>query len=96
MAKCGKTLRVGAGLHPDTSGIGSGLGANQRQPGGLGKVDGLEVLMGEARFIGPNSISIGLEDGDQVDVEAETVFVNVGERPATPDLKGLDSVLDGD
>jgi pyruvate/2-oxoglutarate dehydrogenase complex dihydrolipoamide dehydrogenase (E3) component len=56
-------------------------------------VEGLEVVMGEARFVGENVIRVVMEDGrEEREIEAEKIFVNVGERPADSGLPGLQTV----
>ncbi|MDX1578449.1 MAG: FAD-dependent oxidoreductase, partial [Gemmatimonadota bacterium] len=59
---------------------------------GLEKKDGLELVMGEARFAGPHDIDVELEDGDERRFRAERVFINAGARPAVPAIEGLDEV----
>ncbi len=65
--------------------------------GRLSKQEGLEVINGDAAFKDAHTLTVKLNgDGDdQVDVEAETFFVNVGERPARPELPGLEVVEAG-
>jgi len=48
---------------------------------------GLDLVRGEARFVGPKTIAVG---DDQL--TAERFFINVGARPSRPPLPGLDSV----
>ena len=60
----------------------------------LAKVEGLEVIMGEASFISPTSISVQVAGSGDINVEADTFFINTGERPARPDLQGLNTVLE--
>jgi pyruvate/2-oxoglutarate dehydrogenase complex dihydrolipoamide dehydrogenase (E3) component len=52
--------------------------------------EGLEVIMGDASFKDKNTLSVKTNGGEDVEVEAETVFINTGERPLRPDLPGLD------
>jgi pyruvate/2-oxoglutarate dehydrogenase complex dihydrolipoamide dehydrogenase (E3) component len=54
--------------------------------------EGLELLMGQARFTGPKAIEVRLNDGGIRRLTADTVFINVGQRPRIPDLPGLDEV----
>lgn len=51
----------------------------------------LELLEGEARFSGPNSIDVQLGDGTRK-LTAETIVINSGARPRRPDLSGLEEV----
>jgi pyruvate/2-oxoglutarate dehydrogenase complex dihydrolipoamide dehydrogenase (E3) component len=57
-------------------------------------VEGLEVVRGEARFVGEKVVRIAsLSDESSFrEIEADEIFINVGERPATSDLQGLETV----
>jgi pyruvate/2-oxoglutarate dehydrogenase complex dihydrolipoamide dehydrogenase (E3) component len=56
-------------------------------------VEELEVVKGEARFVGKKVVRVVLEGGRQkMEIEAEDIFVNVGERPAESHLPGLGTV----
>ncbi|GAB1738702.1 hypothetical protein NU219Hw_g3498t1 [Hortaea werneckii] len=59
----------------------------------LANVEGLEVIFGEAHFSSPNVIEVIIAGSENVELEAGTFFINTGERPAMPDLPGLDAVL---
>jgi pyruvate/2-oxoglutarate dehydrogenase complex dihydrolipoamide dehydrogenase (E3) component len=48
---------------------------------------GLDLVRGEARFVGPKTIQVG---DDQL--TADRFFINVGARPSRPSIPGLDSV----
>jgi pyruvate/2-oxoglutarate dehydrogenase complex dihydrolipoamide dehydrogenase (E3) component len=48
---------------------------------------GLDWIRAEARFVGPKLLEV---NGDQL--TAERIFINVGARPSTPSVPGLDSV----
>ena len=52
--------------------------------------EGLEVIMGDASFKDKNTLTVKTNGGEDVEVEAETVFINTGERPLRPDMPGLD------
>jgi pyruvate/2-oxoglutarate dehydrogenase complex dihydrolipoamide dehydrogenase (E3) component len=54
--------------------------------------EGLDLLKGEARFIGPEELEVRLKDGDGLRLTAENIFIDVGARPANPPIEGLDSV----
>lgn len=54
--------------------------------------DGLDLIFGEAKFLDPKKISIGLEDGSSKELTAERFFINTGARPVVPTLPGLESV----
>ena len=49
--------------------------------------EGLDLVFGEARFVGPRTLAVG----DRT-VTADLVFINIGCRPAPPDIPGLDQV----
>jgi pyruvate/2-oxoglutarate dehydrogenase complex dihydrolipoamide dehydrogenase (E3) component len=55
-------------------------------------VEGVDLLMGEARFRGPKTITVQMNDGTQRELRAEQIFLNVGTRNAQPPIDGLDSV----
>ncbi|KAI7341539.1 hypothetical protein KC315_g24 [Hortaea werneckii] len=59
----------------------------------LANVEGLEVIFGEAHFSSPNVVEVVIAGSENVALEAGTFFINTGERPAIPDLPGLDAVL---
>jgi len=50
---------------------------------------GVELVRGEARFIGPKTLAVRLSDGGERELTAETIIINAGARPAAPDLPGL-------
>jgi pyruvate/2-oxoglutarate dehydrogenase complex dihydrolipoamide dehydrogenase (E3) component len=50
----------------------------------------LDLLYGEARFTGPKTVRVTMASGETRDLAAETIFINTGERPAPPDVPGLD------
>jgi pyruvate/2-oxoglutarate dehydrogenase complex dihydrolipoamide dehydrogenase (E3) component len=53
---------------------------------------GLDLLMGEARFIGPRTIEVRLNGGGVQQLTAEMIFLNTGDRPAPPPLEGIERV----
>ena len=59
----------------------------------VANLENLEVIRGDASFKDANSLTVKMtEDGEEIVVQAETFFVNVGERPSRPKLPGLDSL----
>jgi pyruvate/2-oxoglutarate dehydrogenase complex dihydrolipoamide dehydrogenase (E3) component len=54
--------------------------------------ENLELIRGEARFMGPHEIAVVLVGGGNRRLSAAQVFVNAGARPATPAIEGLDAV----
>lgn len=58
------------------------------------KESGVDVWMGEARFTGVKEVVVKMrEGGEEKGAKAGWVFVNTGERPATPVLDGLEDVM---
>ncbi|MEO6803571.1 MAG: alpha/beta fold hydrolase [Granulicella sp.] len=57
------------------------------------KSTGAELVMGEARFTGPKTLVVQLNDGGQRTITAEHIFLNLGTHAAIPPIPGLqDSV----
>jgi pyruvate/2-oxoglutarate dehydrogenase complex dihydrolipoamide dehydrogenase (E3) component len=54
--------------------------------------EGLDLLMGEARFTGPQELEVRLNGGEAIQLSADNIFINVGARPANPPVEGLDSI----
>ncbi len=54
--------------------------------------EGLELVMGEARFTGSKSVEVRLNDGNASHLTAETILINTGLRPTKPPVPGMDSV----
>ena len=52
---------------------------------------GLDLLIGEARFIAPNAVEVRSADGPR-SLSAPLIFINTGGRPTRPALPGIDSV----
>jgi pyruvate/2-oxoglutarate dehydrogenase complex dihydrolipoamide dehydrogenase (E3) component/pimeloyl-ACP methyl ester carboxylesterase len=53
------------------------------------KSTGAELVMGQAKFIGPKTIEVLLNDGGQRTIEAERIFLNLGTKAAIPPVPGL-------
>src|SRR5262249_51371867 len=58
-------------------------GSEQR----LRETDGLDLIFGEARFVGHKTISV-----DGRTMSADLIFINTGCRPARPRVDGMDAV----
>jgi len=56
---------------------------------------GVDVFMGKASFIDKGKVKVLMNDGTEQVVEGEKIFINVGERPAPPNLEGLDGIEKG-
>ena len=63
-------------------------GSEQR----LEDAENLDLIRGEARFIGPKELEVRLDGGETVRMSAENVFINVGARPGGVPVDGLDDV----
>jgi len=60
---------------------------------GIKQTQNLDLITGNARFIGPHEIEVQLNDGGAIrSLTAEKIFINTGGRPARPKLPGLDDV----
>jgi pyruvate/2-oxoglutarate dehydrogenase complex dihydrolipoamide dehydrogenase (E3) component len=59
---------------------------------GIQRHETLELVMGTARFTGPRSVEVALNEGGVRRLTAEHVFINVGARNRIPDLPGLDTI----
>ncbi|MGH2517161.1 MAG: FAD-dependent oxidoreductase, partial [Ktedonobacterales bacterium] len=58
-----------------------------------GIVDGgVDLLMGEARFIGPKTIEVTLTTGGTRTLTAETIIINAGARPSALRIPGAEHV----
>jgi pyruvate/2-oxoglutarate dehydrogenase complex dihydrolipoamide dehydrogenase (E3) component len=64
-------------------------GGSQRR---IEATEGVDLLLGEASFVGPKSVEVRLNDGGTRRLSAERFFINIGARPAVPSLPGLDGV----
>ncbi|MGX7707792.1 mercuric reductase [Methylobacterium sp. Gmos1] len=50
---------------------------------------GAELVMGSARFTGPKTVAVALNAGGERVLTADTIVLNLGTRPALPDVPGL-------
>lgn len=53
---------------------------------------GVHVLMGTARFVDEKTVAVKGDDGNETIVEGEKIFINVGERPSSPHLAGIETI----
>lgn len=53
------------------------------------RATGTELIMGEARFIGPKKIEVQLREGGTIVLTGDRVFLNLGSRASIPDVPGL-------
>src|ERR671920_128088 len=63
-------------------------GSEQR----LEDAENLDLIRGEAHFIGSKELEVRLDGGETVRMSAENVFINVGARPGGVPVDGLDDV----
>jgi pyruvate/2-oxoglutarate dehydrogenase complex dihydrolipoamide dehydrogenase (E3) component len=52
----------------------------------------LDLIFGDARFAGSNSVEVRLKDGGQKVLSAKNIFINAGTRASRPRLDGLDNI----
>jgi pyruvate/2-oxoglutarate dehydrogenase complex dihydrolipoamide dehydrogenase (E3) component len=55
------------------------------------KASGAELIMGVGNFVGPKTLEVRLNDGGTRVVVGDQVFINIGTRPAIPNIPGLDA-----
>ncbi len=53
------------------------------------KASGVELIMGQARFIAPRTVEVSLNNGGARQITGDRVFLNLGTRAALPDWPGL-------
>ena len=53
---------------------------------------GVDLLMGEARFTGPKTLAVSLNDGGTRSLAADTIVINTGARPSPLRIPGSESV----
>lgn len=69
------------------------VGRLRALPEGLiAQMEGLDFVLGTARFKGDRSVKVALDDGTARALSAEAIFIDTGARPAVPPIPGLDSV----
>jgi pyruvate/2-oxoglutarate dehydrogenase complex dihydrolipoamide dehydrogenase (E3) component len=59
---------------------------------GLRRHEGLELIFGEASFVGSREVEVRLTDGGTRRLTAERIFINAGARPSLPPIPGLHAV----
>src|SRR5712691_5109503 len=53
------------------------------------KASGAELVMGEAKFTGPKTLDVRLNDGGTRTLTGERIFLNLGTHPSIPSVPGL-------
>jgi pyruvate/2-oxoglutarate dehydrogenase complex dihydrolipoamide dehydrogenase (E3) component len=56
------------------------------------RTEGLDLIMGQARFVEPKTVEVELKDGGIRTLSADTIIINTGTRARLPSLPGLDGV----
>lgn len=59
---------------------------------GIRETENLDLITGNARFVGPHEIEVQLNEGGIRLLTAENIFINTGGRPAKAKLEGIDDV----
>ena len=59
---------------------------------GLEATKGLTLIFGEAVFTGPKTISVKLNDGGNIEMGAELIFMNTGCKTIIPEIEGLNDI----
>jgi len=59
---------------------------------GLRESANVELLMGEASFVAPQTLDVRLDSGETRRLSAPLIVINTGERPSVPPLPGLADV----
>ncbi len=54
--------------------------------------EGVDLLMGESRFIEPKVVEVHLNTGEIRMLTADTIFINAGARPSMPPINGIENV----
>ncbi|AKD57104.1 mercuric reductase [Spirosoma radiotolerans] len=54
--------------------------------------ENLDLIFGEATFTGDKTLTVKLNEGGEVDVKAELIFINTGTTPVIPVIEGLQEV----
>src|SRR4029077_15109774 len=53
------------------------------------RASGADLIMGGARFVGPKTVEVRLNDGGTRTLEGERVFLNLGTHATLPQIPGL-------
>ncbi|WP_322814998.1 mercuric reductase [Chloroflexus sp.] len=56
------------------------------------QADGVELLMGFAQFVDPQTVVVACNNGETRYLQVSTIVINTGARPRIPDLPGLEHV----
>jgi pyruvate/2-oxoglutarate dehydrogenase complex dihydrolipoamide dehydrogenase (E3) component len=56
------------------------------------ETEGLDLIWGEARFTGPQELEVCKNGSDELRLTADNIFINVGARPGSVPVEGLEDV----
>lgn len=56
------------------------------------ETENLDLIFGTATFTGHKTLSVKLNDGKELDLTAELIFINAGTTPMIPEIEGLNDV----
>jgi pyruvate/2-oxoglutarate dehydrogenase complex dihydrolipoamide dehydrogenase (E3) component len=59
---------------------------------GILKTENLDLIYGNARFTGEKEITVKLNTGEEQILSADRIFINAGERPAIPEIEGINEI----
>ena len=59
---------------------------------GIKETKNLDLIYGTAVFTGPKEITVTLNDGGEQVLSADKFFINVGEKPAIPEIDGIEKI----
>ncbi|WP_221391626.1 mercuric reductase [Dyadobacter sp. NIV53] len=59
---------------------------------GILKTKNLDLIYGNASFKDKNTITVLLNDGTDQELSADKIFINTGDKPSIPDIKGLSEI----
>jgi len=58
----------------------------------LDETENLDLIFGTATFTGHKTLSVKLNDGTELELTADLIFINAGTTPMIPEIEGLDEV----
>ncbi len=56
---------------------------------GLQETENLELFVGKASFSGENKVKVELNEGGELEISADKIFIDTGTRPSIPAIEGL-------
>lgn len=58
----------------------------------LENTDGLDLIFGDASFIGKKTLKVKLNNGDEEEMTADLIFIDTGAKATIPKIEGLEDV----